>query len=287
MSQYTINLAADQRVRQETAGRFFMIVAITGAVGSIDLKFDVRGQGDRNDEHITTAAPGFKLKLDRSRFDSVDFLAAGTCTVSYVISDNEVDFDFSEGSNVIATLVGPVPPIIIDDTVPVRVELDTPLPLPVTVIGPDPLPVLIDDSVPVKVEIDSPLPLPVELDIGDDPGNPIYVVNDRGTPGNLLHVTGVSLSDAPAVSVTNNAAVACSDVAAVVIAADTDRREIRFLNLGPDPVAIGAAGITWAARTIVLEQGDIWIEDRGANLAWSGITDTGDAADVTVQEVLA
>jgi hypothetical protein len=267
MSQYTINLSADQRVRQETAGRFFMIVAITGAVGSIDLKFDVRGQGDRNDEHITTAAPGFKLKLDRSRFDSVDFLAAGTCTVSYVISDNEVDFDFSEGSNVIATLVGPVPPVIIDDTVPVRVELDTPLPVPVTVIGPD--------------------PLPVELDIGDAPGNPIYVVNDRGTPGNLLHVAGVSLSDAPAVSVTNNAAVACSDVAAVVIAADSDRREIRFLNLGPDPVAIGAAGITWAARTIVLEEGDIWIEDRGANLAWSGITDTGDAADVTVQEVLA
>jgi hypothetical protein len=31
----------------------------------------------------------------------------------------------------------------------------------------------------------------------------------------------------------------------------------------------------------------MWIEDRGANLAWSAITDAGKAASVTAQEVTA
>lgn len=115
---------------------------------------------------------------------------------------------------------------------------------------------------------------------------PLLVSNDRGSPGNPVNVTAVTVADAPAVSVNNGAGVACSSVAAVVATANAARRELRFANLGADPVAIGAAGITWAARCIVLNPGDVWIETRAANLAWSAICDAAKTATVTKQEVI-
>ena len=118
-------------------------------------------------------------------------------------------------------------------------------------------------------------------------GLPLAVSNDRGTPANLLYVSGVTLADSPATSVANDAPVACSSVAAVVAAAVANRRTIRFANLGPNPVAIGALGILWANRVIVLNIGDVWVEERAANLAWSAICDVANTASVTAQEVLA
>lgn len=109
----------------------------------------------------------------------------------------------------------------------------------------------------------------------------------RGSPGNLMYVSGISIADAPATSATTAAGIACGPVAAVVAAANANRRAMRLRNLGPDPVAIGPAGLTWAQRVIVLDVDDVWIEDRGANLAWSAITDTAKTATVTVQGVLA
>lgn len=116
---------------------------------------------------------------------------------------------------------------------------------------------------------------------------PLPVANDRGTPGNLLHVAGVTLADAPATSITTTAPVACSSTAATLATANASRRALRFINFGPDPVAIGPTGQTWANRAVVLEPGDIWIEDRAANLAWQGVTDTGMSASVGVQGILA
>jgi hypothetical protein len=123
----------------------------------------------------------------------------------------------------------------------------------------------------VQATVAGPLPLPVS--------------NDRGSPGNLMYVAGVSVTDAPAVSVANGAAVAVTDVAAVVATANASTRSLRFTNIGTDPCAIGAAGITWAARCIVLNPGDTLVEDRAANLAWSAICATGLTASVTVQRV--
>jgi hypothetical protein len=114
---------------------------------------------------------------------------------------------------------------------------------------------------------------------------PLDVSNDRGTPGNLMHVTGVSLADAPATAINNLPTVACGPVAVLIKPANVDCRKARFVNLGPDPVAIGGAGITWATRSLVLEAGDTWPEDIAGNLAWYGITDAGDAATVGVQEI--
>ncbi|HEV6968846.1 hypothetical protein [Roseateles sp.] len=118
-------------------------------------------------------------------------------------------------------------------------------------------------------------------------GLPLPVSNDRGSPGNLLYVSAVTASDAPATAVLNDAPVACGPAIAVLAAANANRRALRFTNFGPDPVALGAPGLTWANRCIVLQVGDSWVEERAANLAWSGITDAAKAASVGVQEVLA
>lgn len=118
-------------------------------------------------------------------------------------------------------------------------------------------------------------------------GLPLAVSNDRGTPGNLLHVTGVSLSDAPATAMVNAGPVACGPAAVLVAAADATRKELRILNTGPSDVSIGPIGATWAQRCIVLAAGDVWLENRGAALAWYGITDAGGTANVNRQGLTA
>jgi hypothetical protein len=125
----------------------------------------------------------------------------------------------------------------------------------------------------VIATISSPIPLPVQNAQGDDPGNPLYTSN-------------VAAADIPAASSPDNAAVACSAVIAAILAADADRRQIVFTNLGPDPVTLGSAGMTWAKRCIILNSGDSWLEDRAANLAWYGICDAAKTASVTTKTVL-
>lgn len=218
--QFTINLQAGARSRQETAGRFFLILS-TGAATTVEVALM---RGNLELERIRTASRGFKARVPGDGFTHVELIAGTNAQAEIIISDGLVDFDFFAGAAVQATITGP-------------------------------------------------LPLPVS--------------NDRGTPGNLLHVTGVSLADTPATSLNEPAAIAVNDTVDVLVAANANRRALRVANLGPDPVAIGSAGITWARRVIVLEAGDVWIEDRAANLAWSGITDAAKAASVTVQEVLA
>lgn len=115
---------------------------------------------------------------------------------------------------------------------------------------------------------------------------PLPVVNDRGAPANPVYVSGLSYTDAPATAVNNLAAVAVTGAGAALLANDPDRKAARFANIGADPVAIGGVGITWAARVIVLSPGDVWVEERGANIAWAAITDAGDTASVSIQEVM-
>lgn len=129
----------------------------------------------------------------------------------------------------------------------------------------------------------------VDLDFAD--GSAVTVTGQvdltRGTPGNTLFVTGVSLSDAPATAITPAAPVVVTSAGQVLRAADANRREIRFFNQGPDPVTIGPPGQSWAQRCITLLVGDGWTETRAANLAWSGVCDVGQTASVATQGVSA
>ena len=116
---------------------------------------------------------------------------------------------------------------------------------------------------------------------------PLAVVPERGAPGNPQYVSGITYSDAPAVTLTDSAAVAVTSAGAALVAANAARRGLRFTNIGTDPVAIGFTGITWAKRCIILNPGDLWIEERAANLAWAAICDATKTASVTTQEVRA
>lgn len=116
---------------------------------------------------------------------------------------------------------------------------------------------------------------------------PLAVVPDRGAPGAPVYVSGITYSDAPATSMLNTGPVAVTDTAVSVLAANAARKAARFYNAGTDDVALGASGLTWAKRCIVLAAGDTWVEERSANLEWVAICDTGKTASVNVQEVLA
>ena len=116
-------------------------------------------------------------------------------------------------------------------------------------------------------------------------GLPLQVSNDRGTVGTPLYVSGITYSDAPAATLVDNAPVAVTSAGQALLAANTVRKSARFTNLGPDPVTIGFTGQTWGKRCLVLSAGDMWLEDRAANLAWVAITDVAKTASVTVQEV--
>lgn len=116
---------------------------------------------------------------------------------------------------------------------------------------------------------------------------PLPTVNDKGAPGNPVYVSGITYSDAPATAISDRAAVEVTSAGAALVTASAARKSLRIANLGPDPVTVGTVGITWAKRVIVLDVGDVWLEDRGANLAWSAITDAAKTASVTVQEVTA
>lgn len=217
---FTTTLKAGVPLKQGTAGRMLMLLD-TGAAASVALRISIPAT---TDEEIAQAKKGFKARLSGLiPFDSVTFTSPVDTTIRYVISNNDIDFDFTDGSTVKAEIQG--------------------------------------------------LPLPVS--------------NDRGSPGNLLYVSGVSINDAPATAITAAAPIACGPGGGVIAAANANRRALRVLNQGPDPVAIGPAGMTWAQRVVVLEAGDLWIEDRAANLAWSAITDAAKNASVTVQGVTA
>lgn len=116
-------------------------------------------------------------------------------------------------------------------------------------------------------------------------GTPLPVSTDRGqNAGAPLYVSGAVLGDTPAATITDDAPIAAGAVAVDVVTADATRLEVVFYNQGPDPVALGMPGITWAKRAIVLNAGDAWIEARAAAQHWQAITDAAKAATVTVQE---
>lgn len=109
-----------------------------------------------------------------------------------------------------------------------------------------------------------------------------------GIGGSVVSVSGlVSVREVTAGTVSNHATVAASPVIAVALAADATRYEARFTNLTGDPVALGAAGLTWATRCIVLNAGDTWVETRAPGAAWSVITDAAKAATIGIQELKA
>ena len=117
---------------------------------------------------------------------------------------------------------------------------------------------------------------------------PLPVSNDRGAPGTPVYVSGLTYSDAPATTVNDIGPTAATAAATPIVAANAARKALRITNIDTaNAVAIGSTGITWAKRCIVLNPGATWVEERGANLAWSAICAAGTTATITAQEVMA
>jgi len=124
--------------------------------------------------------------------------------------------------------------------------------------------------------------------IGNTGANPVPVSNDRGSPGNPVYVNTALAGLPAAVAIADDAAIPVTAALTACVAANANRIRVIFTNQDPtNPVAIGGAGLTWAKRAIVLQPGDTWVEERGANLAWSAICNAGQTATVGVQEVTA
>ena len=97
---------------------------------------------------------------------------------------------------------------------------------------------------------------------------------------------GVAITAHVAISATNAGTVAVTATETPATAATPGCMEISFCNRGPDPVAIGAPGLTWASRVYELAVGDILERTTGANLAWVAICNTGNTATVAVEKVM-
>jgi hypothetical protein len=222
--QIKVPLKAGQNTRV-SLGCKSLLLASTGVASSVDVTIEFRG--NQQPESMGDLVRGFKIRLldPLELMETIVLVAPVDCVVTLLTSNQNIDFNFSDGLKVTATI---------------------------------------------------------------DPSQlPLATANDKGAPGNPVYVSGITYSDAPATALVDNAPVSVTATGAAVLAALGTRKSIRFANLGPDPVAIGFTGITWAKRAIVLNAGDVWLEDRAANLAWAAITDTAKTASLTAQEVRA
>lgn len=220
--QIKVPLKAGENTRV-SLGCKSLLLASTGVASSVNVSIEFRGNAQP--ESMGDLVRGFKIRLlDTSELmETLVLIAPVDCTVTLLTSNQNIDFNFSDGLKVTATI---------------------------------------------------------------DPSQlPLATANDRGAVGNPVYVSGITYSDAPATALVDNAAIAVTAAGEAVLGALGTRKSVRFANLGPDPVAIGFTGLTWAKRSIVLNAGDVWLEDRAANLAWAAITDAAKTASVTVQEV--
>lgn len=142
------------------------------------------------------------------------------------------------------------------------------------------------DNSTVNANILGTVPVSVAATLPVSVAMPLAVVPDRGAPANPVYVSGITYADAPAVTLKDNAAIEVTGAGAALVAASATRRSLRFCNIGADPVTLGFTGITWANRCLILNPGDSYIEERGANMAWAAVCDAAKTASVTTQEVI-
>lgn len=114
----------------------------------------------------------------------------------------------------------------------------------------------------------------------------VNVSNDRGSAGNPVYINGTVAGLPAALAIVNDTPIAASATIASVVAANANRVSLRMKNTGTVDIALGAAGLTWANGAVIVSPGDIWIEERAANLAWYCITASA-AGTLAVQEVTA
>jgi len=102
--QTTINTTAGIWSRVQTHGRVFTITSLS--VASCEVRIVIPGA---NDEELTAVMRGFKARMVAGHFQEVLVRTSVDAAVGIIISDNEIDLNFSEGTAVNATIVAPLP----------------------------------------------------------------------------------------------------------------------------------------------------------------------------------
>jgi hypothetical protein len=261
--QYQVVLAANEWQRIDLRGKA-LVIFDQGAAGAVGVRFF---QGSHQLEEVEEAGTGFRATMNDGQFTGIALRVDVPATVKFVVTDQNLDFDWFDGSTVAiaampAVTIAAMPAVTIAAMPNVTIAA-----MPNVTIAA--MPNVTIAAMPNVTIAALPAVTIAALPAGESIGDPLFV----------------SPVDPPAQSITDNVAVAVGDVAVQLAAADANRRALRFANIGTDPVTLGGSGITWAKRVIVLNPGDVWVEDRAGNLAWYGITNTGLSASVTVQGI--
>jgi hypothetical protein len=127
--------------------------------------------------------------------------------------------------------------------------------------------------------------------VNNDAASPIPVAIGAGSTVNVTaDNVGINNSNANAVPVKNQALAVIVDHAPAVINTgaaqllvnDATLRRLRVRNAHATAlVFLGGAGVTPANAAILLQPGDIWVEDDAAGASWYAVSDTN-GADVRV-----
>lgn len=106
----------------------------------------------------------------------------------------------------------------------------------------------------------SGLPQPVTIIVGNDieVSSSTFSGNVSGSVSHAQGATIVNTSKSP------------GTISMVLVAASAIRRAIYFQNAGGFAVVINASPAAQSEIGIILQPGDIWIEDVGAGAAWDG-----------------
>lgn len=128
----------------------------------------------------------------------------------------------------------------------------------------------------------------VMLTNGDDSRVPVDI--GGGTVNVTASNVGVSNTDAQAVPVrrkklgtlAHKPAITVNDGAAQLVVAEAGYNSLRFRNASESHViALGGVGVTMANAAIVLQPGDMWVEEDAPGAAWYATSDA-DGADLRV-----
>lgn len=239
MQIYTENLKAGKPVSLPTAGRVFLIDAVTAGSG-VDVTLMVNGAAAYIMPNRKTA---FKCIVP---FDGVQLKAAVDTTVVFFVSMDDVNIGLADGAGV---------------NIPNGVTITNSAENPVKVAFSGTVAPVLGS---VKVTNTAAEAVPVDLKAGAAVDATL-----KNTDASAVPVRNQALT-----TIVNIAPVTVA-AANTALISDGTLKKLRIRNThATATVAIGATGVTLATAAILLAPGDVYFEEDAPGAAWFAISDT-------------
>ncbi|EIJ47584.1 hypothetical protein GWL_18250 [Herbaspirillum sp. GW103] len=251
MQTYTEKLKAGKMVPLPTSGRVFLIDSVSPAGASVDVTILQRGAAAAL---LPGRKTGFKVITD---FDGLQFTSAVDATVTFIVSNDDVQVGFADGASVSVpggvaitnTAATPVPVSFSGTVEPVLGNVK------VTNADADAVPVAQKAGAVFTVAPAAGAALDVTVKNTDDTAVP---TRNQSLLNILEYVVNMPTANTKA-----------------QLRSDPTNRKIRFRNTHATAmVALGSTNVTLANATILLGPGDVHFEDDAAGATWYGISDT-------------